>query len=78
MHIITLRSQAILLLLQVDNLLISYPKSNVSPFTVCIKFKSIDVLQFPHKSYLQKGYLFCVYAVAKKKLLVIRIFQNIQ
>ena len=41
-----------------------------------INFKSIDVLQFPHKSYLQKGYFFCVYVVAKKKLLVIRISLN--
>ena len=46
------------------------------PFTVCIIFKSIDVLQFPHKSYLQNGYFFCVDVVAKMKLLVIRIFLN--
>jgi hypothetical protein len=38
---------------------------------VCIIFKSIDVLQFPHKSYLQNGYFFCFYVIAKKKLLVI-------
>ena len=43
---------------------------------VCIIFKSIDVLQFPHKSYLQNGYFFCVDVVAKMKLLVIRIFLN--
>ena len=43
---------------------------------ISLNFKSIDVLQFPHKSYLQKGYFFCVYVVAKKKLLVIRFFQN--
>ena len=41
-------------------------------------FIVIDVLQFPHKSYLQNGYFFCVYVVAKKKLLVIRIFPNKQ
>jgi hypothetical protein len=45
---------------------------------VCLIFKSIDVLQFPHKSYLQNGYFFCVYVIAKKKLLVIRIFPNKQ
>ena len=43
---------------------------------MCIIFKSIDVLQFPHKSYLQNGYFFCVDVVAKMKLLVIRIFLN--
>ena len=41
-------------------------------------FIVIDVLQFPHKSYLQNGYFFSVYVVAKKKLLVIRIFPNKQ
>ena len=43
-------------------------------------FKSVDSLQFLHyyKSYLQNGYFFCVDVVAKKKLLVIRIFLNKQ
>jgi hypothetical protein len=41
-------------------------------------FIVIDVLQFPHKSYLKNGYFFSVYVVAKKKLLVIRIFPNKQ
>ena len=45
---------------------------------MCIIFKSIDVLQLPHRSYLQNGYFFCVHVVAKKKLLVIRIFVNKQ
>ena len=43
-----------------------------------IIFISIDVLQFPHKSYLQNGYFFCVHVVAKQKLMVIRIFLNKQ
>ena len=71
-----MRSHDIPSLLQVDNILIAYPKYNVSPVTVCIN-KSIDVLQFPHKSYT-KRYFFCAYVVAKKKLLVIRVFQNKQ
>ena len=54
---------------------------NIIPKIKCISLYGvynfqIDLLQFPHKSYLQKGYFFCVYVVAKKKLLVIEIFLN--
>ena len=74
MYIITMRNHAIPSLLQIVNII---PKIKCISLYGVYNFQ-IDVLQFPHKLYLQKGYFFCVYVVAKKKLLVIRIFLNKQ